>query len=131
MRHPSRLLVLILSALALPAALPGCAATRMEGVSSFPEAVRLYRMSDDQKAMAVAADARGRRAWGVVFEYAREESAVEKALEECRANAAAARVDAPCFLFAVNDAQAESTVRACAEGRIGGQRCGLQSKYGW
>ena len=111
--------------------LAGACTTTLEGAASFPEAVRLYRLSDDKKALAVAVDERGRRVWGVMFGSLRQESANEKALEECTRNAARAGVRTTCHLFAIGDDQAPATVGACKEGRISAKRCALQSSYGW
>jgi hypothetical protein len=110
----------------------GCATTERVGDSAtFAETVELYRLGDEHKALAVAVNERGRRAWGVLYGSFSEDDAREKALAECRSNAERAGVDAACHLFAVDEAAARDTVRACAEGRIGAQRCALQEQYGW
>jgi hypothetical protein len=110
----------------------GCATTERVGdTATFAETVELYRLGDEHKALAVAVNERGRRAWGVLYGSLSEEDAREKALEECRSNARRAGVDAGCHLFAVDGAVARDTLRGCAEGRIGAQRCALQEQYGW
>jgi len=110
----------------------GCTTTsHMEGARTFPEAVKIYRLSDGKKALAVAADEQGKRAWGVLYGSSRQEHANKNALEDCQRNAARSGVRAECYLFAVGDVQAANTVKACSEGRIGSRRCAVQAKYGW
>jgi len=109
-----------------------CATTAQLGSGgSFAEAVELYRLSDGKKAMALAVDDQGRRAWGVLYGSLGQDEANQRALESCRENAERARVRAPCHLFAIGDAQAPETVRACAEGRLSAPYCAAQSRFGW
>jgi hypothetical protein len=108
-----------------------CRTTQLEPTATLEEAVRVYRLSKDAKAMAIAADEGGRRTWGVLYGGLRQEKANEEALAACERNAARAGVRAPCYLFAIGDRQAAETVRACAQGRIGPRRCAVQAQYGW
>jgi hypothetical protein len=108
-----------------------CPTTQLEPTATLEEAVRVYRLSKDPKAMAIASDEYGQRAWGVFYGGLRQERATEEALAACERNAARAGVRAPCYLFAIGDQPAQQTVRACAEGRIGPRRCAVQSRYGW
>jgi hypothetical protein len=127
---PPRPVLLVLACSALLGA--GCATTaRVAETATFEETVDLYRLGKEHKALAVAVDERGRRAWGVLYGSLSLDGARENALEECRSNALRAGVDAPCHLFAADGAAARETVKACAQGRIGAQRCALQEKYGW
>lgn len=117
---------LVALALGLGAA---CAATRLPPVDRFEDAVLVYRDSDPEKALALAADDAGRSAWGAALGAWTLSDAKERALEACRESAQARGVEAPCRLFAAGDAPAEEIVRACAAGRAGARRCGLQKTY--
>jgi hypothetical protein len=119
--------VALLAALAISA----CRTTQLEPTATLDEAVRIYRLSKDAKAMAVAADEYGKRTWGVFYGALRQDKANEEALAGCERNAARAGVRAPCYLFAIGDQPAAETVRGCAEGRIGPRRCAVQSQHGW
>jgi hypothetical protein len=119
-------------AVALLAALVGCASwftTQLGETSTLEGALRVYASSKEKKAMAVAADERGRRTWGVLYGSYTQEHANEKAIEACEKNARHSGIQAPCHLFAEGDAPAPSTVRACRAGTIGARRCELQNRF--
>ena len=104
--------------------------TTLDSASTFPETLEMYRLQSGTRALAVAVDESGRRAWGV-YEAPLQGTANKRALEVCRGNAARVGIRAPCFLFAESDAQSEETLIGCGEGRIPRSRCALQSRYGW
>ena len=95
----------------------------------FGEAVRLYALGGEKKALALAVNENGQLAYGALYESLRQGDANERALEECRANARKNRIDAPCFLFAIGNAEAPDTVSGCAQGRIPQPRCIIQQRY--
>ena len=69
------------------------------------------------------------KAFAVLYGSWSQASANEKALVECSKNAERSGVQATCYLFAAGDEAAASTLRGCAEGRIGARRCALQEQY--
>ena len=107
----------------------GCATTELDRTSGFEETLRVYGLSKDKKALAVAADENGKRAFAALYGSWSQASANEKALAECAKNAERSDVQATCYLFATGDEAAPSTLRGCAEGRIGARRCALQEQY--
>jgi len=107
----------------------GCAATQLSPSSGLEETLRVYSHSKGKKALAVAADENGKRAFAVLYGSWSQASANEKALVECSKNAERSGVQATCYLFATGDEAAPSTLRGCAEGRIGAKRCALQEQY--
>jgi hypothetical protein len=114
----------------LVAALAACETPRLSGATTFEEAVRTYSAADDPKVLALAADERGKRAWGAQFgRSTSKERAFRDAIAECDASARRLGVDAQCFLFAVGNEQARSTVEKCRAGRIPPQRCQAQERF--
>jgi hypothetical protein len=92
------------------------------------DAWRLYRMSEDSKAMAIAIDdASGRRVWGIRYGYLSQESANEGALEECADSAKAQGLAARCHLFAVGNRRSPAAVAACGDGRAPASFCNLMN----
>ena len=123
--------LLPIALLAVATALASCTTTADVGQgSSFAEALELYRLGKSEKAMAVAVDASGRRAWGFLDGSLTKDHAKEKAVESCRRSAERAGVAAPCRLFAVGDAPAPETAQACREGRLPERFCMLQGRLG-
>lgn len=117
--------------LALAAALAGACTTQLPPVEgSFEDAIAVYLDSEPEKALALAADEAGRSAWGAAVGAWTVGGARDRALEACRASAERQGVEAPCHLFAVGEAPAESILRACGEGRAGERRCALQKTHG-
>jgi|GEM_PF-6987902 len=112
------------------AALLGCEATRLSDTETFEEAVRTYRVSDEKKALALAADENGRRVWGAQYGSLDQERATDEAMEECQRSARRAGVQAQCYLFAVGDREPPATLEGCRAGRINPRRCAAQSRYG-
>jgi hypothetical protein len=114
----------------LAAALAGCETPRLSGAATFEEAVRTYAAADEPKVLALAADERGKRAWGAQFgRSTSKERAFRDAIAECDASARRLGVDAQCFLFAVGNRQARSTVEKCRDGRIPPKRCRAQERF--
>ena len=107
----------------------GCATTQLAPASGFEEALGVYRLSGGKKALALAVDENGKKAFAVLYGSWSQTSANEKALAACSAKAAKSGVQATCYLFATGDEAAPSTLRGCAEGRIGARRCALQRQY--
>lgn len=127
MPTPAAASAFLAALLALAAA---CAPTRLAPVEGgFEETVLVYRDSDPEKALALAADEAGRSAWGAAIGAWSKEAASERALETCRASAERRGVEAPCRLFALGDRPAEATRRACERGRAGARRCALQERH--
>ena len=120
---------LLLPAL-LAAALAGCETPRLSGAATFEEAVRTYAASEGPKALALAADEHGRRAWGAQYgrSLSRERS-IRDALAECDASARRRGVEAQCFLFAIGNAQSRSTLEKCGAARINPKRCQAQQRF--
>jgi hypothetical protein len=108
----------------------GCATTTQLGPSaSFEETLGVYRLSSGKKALALAADEHGRKAYGVLYGSWSQDKANEKALATCTENATRSGVQALCYLFATGDRAAPETLRGCAEGRINPRRCALQDEH--
>jgi hypothetical protein len=92
------------------------------------DAWRLYRISEDSKAMAIAIDdASGRRVWGLRYGYLSQESANNAALEECQDSAKARGMTVRCHLFAVGNQRAPGAVAACGDGRAPASFCNLMN----
>ncbi|MEN8160497.1 MAG: DUF4189 domain-containing protein [Myxococcota bacterium] len=92
------------------------------------DAWRLYRISEDDKAMAIAIDeATGRRVWGMRYGYLSQDSASQGALEECQENAQSRGVAKRCHLLAVGNHRAPGAVAACADGRAPESFCTLMN----
>lgn len=107
----------------------GCATTHLPPASGFEETLDIYRHSEGKKALAVAVDENGKKAFAVLYGSWSQASANEKALVECSKNAEKSGVQATCYLFAAGDEAAASTLRGCAGGQIGARRCALQQQY--
>ena len=107
----------------------GCATTELGPTSSFDETLNVYRLSKGKKALAVAVDENGKRAFAALYGSLSQASANEKALVGCTKNAERSGVQATCYLFAIGDEAAPSTLRGCAEGRINSRRCALQEQH--
>lgn len=122
-----------LAALALGAVLAGglgaCQATRVGDAESFEEAVRTYTVSDDKKALALAADEGGRRVWGAQYGSLDQDRANEDAMKECQHNARRSGVAAQCYFFAVGDSEPRATLEGCRGRRINERRCAAQAKF--
>jgi hypothetical protein len=108
-----------------------CQTTRVGETYTFEEAVGTYAAAEGRKALALAADEHGKRAWGAQYgkRMSSQERAVREALEECDANARRLGVQAECHLFAVGERQARSTLEKCSARRINPKRCALQERY--
>ena len=92
------------------------------------DAWRLYRMSEDRKAMAVAVDeAAGRKVWGLTYGSLSQEHANREALAECESNAKRVGISAACHLMAVGNRRSPGAVRACADGRASRGFCDLMN----
>jgi hypothetical protein len=90
------------------------------------DAWRLYQISEDRKAMAVALDeVTGRRAWGLLYGSLSQDSANRGALSECESNAKRAGISASCHLLAIGNRRPPGAVRACADGRASRGFCEL------
>jgi hypothetical protein len=93
------------------------------------DAWRLYRMSEDSKAMAIAIDdASGRRVWGIRYGYLSQESANQAALEECHDSAKSRGLAVRCHLFAVGNQRSPAAVAACNDGRAPASFCNLMNE---
>jgi hypothetical protein len=108
-----------------------CETTRVGETYTFEEAVRTYAAAEGRKALALAADDKGKRAWGAQYgkSLSSQERATREALEECDANAQRLGVQAECHLFAVGERQSRSTLEKCSARRINPKRCALQEQY--
>jgi hypothetical protein len=107
----------------------GCAGTQPAPSRGFAEMLDLYRTAGGKKALALAADENGKKAFAIANGRWRQKSADEKALTTCNEGAAKSGVLAQCYLFASGDEEAAPTLSGCAEGRIGAKRCALQRQY--
>jgi hypothetical protein len=111
----------------------GCASwfsTQLEAPAGarLEDAWRLYQISEESKAMAIAIDeASGRRVWGMRYAYLSQDSASRGALEECAANAKRVGIASECHLLAVGDERPAGAVRACADGRAPASFCDLMN----
>lgn len=124
--RPSPLAAALLAA----ALLAACEATRVGTAASFEEAVDTYAAADEKKALAVAADERGRRRWGAQYGSVTQDRANRDAMEECQASARRHALEAQCYLFAIGNREARSTLEGCRAGRVNPKRCALQRQYG-
>ena len=88
-----------------------------------------YQLSGGKKALALAVDANGRKAYSVRSGDWRQKSSNRKALAACNSKAARHGVQAQCYLFAIGDEAAPSTLKGCAMGRISEKRCAFQRRY--
>jgi hypothetical protein len=92
------------------------------------DAWRLYRMSEESKAMAIAIDdTTGSRVWGMRYGYLSQDSANEGALEECEANARDNGLAAHCHLLAIGNRRSPAAVAACKDGRAPASFCTLMN----
>jgi hypothetical protein len=92
------------------------------------DAWRIYQISEEAKAMAIAIDeTAGRKVWGIRYGYLSQESANRGALSECESNAKRVGIAADCHLFAVGNRRPPGAVRACADGRASAGFCELMS----
>ncbi len=107
----------------------GCATTQLAPASGFEGVLDVYRFSSGKKALALAADEKGKKAFSVRSGDWSQKSANRKALAACNAKAARHGVEAQCYLFAIGDEAAPSTLRGCAKGWIGAKRCALQRQH--
>lgn len=90
------------------------------------DAWRLYQISDEAKAMAVAIDEQaGRKVWGIRYGYLSQESANRGALEECTSRVKRTSIRANCHLLAVGNRRPPGAVQACADGRAPASFCEL------
>lgn len=104
----------------------GCATTQLAPTGGFEETLDVYRLSRGKKALALAVDENGKKAFSVLWGSWTQGSANRKALDACNRKAARSGVQAQCYLFAIGDEAAPATLRGCAEGRISARRCALQ-----
>ena len=110
--------------------LAACQATRVGDAETFEEAVQTYRVSDEKKALVLAADEQGRRVWGAQYGSLDQDRADADAMEECEDNARRSGIQAQCYPFAVGDREARSTLEGCRAKRINPKRCAAQAKFG-
>ena len=110
--------------------LAACQATRVGDAETFEEAVQTYRVSDEKKALVLAADEQGRRVWGAQYGSLDQDRANADAMEECEDNARRGGIQAQCYPFAVGDREARSTLEGCRARRINPKRCAAQAKFG-
>jgi hypothetical protein len=95
----------------------------------FEDAWRVYRLSEDAKAMALAIDdAASRRVWGYRYGYLGQDGANKGALEDCTERAQARGLRAQCHLFAVGNRRSPAAVAACADGRAQKSFCDLMNE---
>jgi hypothetical protein len=93
------------------------------------DAWRLYQISEESKAMAIAIDdASGSRVWGIRYGYLSQESANKAALEECQDSAKARGLAARCHLFAIGNQRSPAAVAACGDGRAAASFCNLMNE---
>ena len=107
----------------------GCSTTMPAPDSGFEEVLGAYHLSGGKKALALAVDEKGRKAYSVRSGDWRQKSSNRKALAACNSKAARHGVKAQCYLFAVGDEAAPSTLKGCAMGRISEKRCAFQRRY--
>jgi hypothetical protein len=92
------------------------------------DAWRLYSISEDDKAMAIAIDdATGQRVWGMRYGYMSQDSAAKGALDECQENARSRGIAKRCHLLALGNDRAPGAVAACADGRAPESFCTLMN----
>ena len=117
------------SHLVLLLALPALACASDVGAHhSLAETVEIYRQTSGTKAIAVAADARGKRAWGWT-QAPLQGMANDGAMESCQKNASRLGVQARCYLLAEGDEPAAATEQGCREEKIPEPRCRVQARY--
>jgi hypothetical protein len=93
------------------------------------DAWRLYQISEESKAMAIAIDdASGSRVWGIRYGYLSQESASKAALGECQDSAKARGLAARCHLFAIGNQRSPAAVAACGDGRAPASFCNLMNE---
>jgi len=107
----------------------GCAGTQPAPSRGFAEMLDLYHASGGKKALALAADENGNKAFAIASGRLRQKSADQKALATCNEGAAKRGILAQCYLFASGDEEAASTLRGCSKGKIGATRCALQRQH--
>jgi hypothetical protein len=107
----------------------GCSTTMLAPDSGFEEVMGAYHLSGGKKALALAVDERGKKAYAVRSGDWRQKSCNRKALAACNAKAARHGIEAQCYLFAIGDEAAPSTLKGCAKGRIGEKRCAFQRQH--
>lgn len=125
----ARRLSLILAAL-VPMACASWFTARLDAPAGarLEDAWRLYQVSEDAKAMAIAIEeSSGRRVWGIRYGYLSQESANRGALSECESNAKRVGITADCHLLAVGSRRPPGAVRACADGRASAGFCELMN----
>jgi hypothetical protein len=92
------------------------------------DAWRLYQISEDRKAMAVAVDeTAGRKVWGICYGSLSQERANREALSECESNAKRVGLSTTCHLMAIGNRRPPGAVRACADGRASRGFCELMN----
>lgn len=92
------------------------------------DAWRLYQVSEDAKAMAIAIDeSSGRKVWGMNYGNLSQGVATRIALSECESNAKRVGITADCHLLAVGSRRPPGAVRACADGRASAGFCELMN----
>jgi hypothetical protein len=92
------------------------------------EAWRLYSISEDHTAMAIAIDdATGQRVWGMRYGYMSQDSAAKGALDECQENARSRGIAKSCHLLALGNDRAPGAVAASADGRAPESFCTLMN----
>jgi hypothetical protein len=92
------------------------------------DAWRLYSISEESKAMAIAIDdSSGRRVWGMRYGYLSQDGAAKGALDECQENARSQGVAKRCHLLAIGNSRAPGAVAACADGRAPASFCTLMN----
>jgi hypothetical protein len=122
----------VLAALAA-LAVSGCASwfsARLDAPAGarLEDAWRLYQISEERKAMAVAIDeAAGRKVWGLTYGSLSQEHANKVALSECESNVKRVGMSASCHLLAVGNRRPPGAVRACADGRASRAFCELMN----
>jgi hypothetical protein len=94
----------------------------------FEDAWRVYKLSEESKAMAVAIDdGTRRRVWGYRYGYLSQDGANEGALEDCAERAKARGLASRCHLFAVGNRRSPAAVAACSDGRAQPSFCSLMN----
>jgi hypothetical protein len=122
----------VLAALAA-LAVSGCASWFSARLDSPPgarleDAWRLYQISEERKALAVAVDeSAGRKVWGLCYGSLSQERANKEALSECESNAKRVGISASCHLLAIGNRRPPAAVRACADGRAAPGFCDLMN----
>jgi hypothetical protein len=96
--------------------------TTLEPTSSLEETARMYRDANGTRALAVAADADGRRVWGV-YEAPFQRVANERAVKACTDSAAQRGVQSSCYLIAESEAPAAETMEGCRRATVPASLC--------